>query len=108
MSTLLFFIRGGPIQDTWHHFSRGPRGIMHNKKLWAHAYYTTTFTRWPMWALPKVSANLHMDSTDYITTYVLHYVLSCRSDEIGKTVVVPDSLLGEFTPRLESLLSLGL
>jgi hypothetical protein len=46
MSTLLFFIRGGPIQDTRHHFSRGPRGIMHIKKLWAHAYYTTTFTRW--------------------------------------------------------------
>ena len=28
----------------------------------------------PMWALPKVSAYLHMDSTDYIATYVLHYV----------------------------------
>jgi hypothetical protein len=46
MSTLLFFIRGGPIQDTRHHFSRGPHGIMHIKNLWAHAYYTTTFTRW--------------------------------------------------------------
>jgi hypothetical protein len=46
MSTLLFFIRGGPIQDTRHHFSRGPRGIMHIKKLRAHAYHMTTFTRW--------------------------------------------------------------
>ena len=48
---------------------------MHIKKLWAHAYYTTTFTHdGPMWALPKVSAYLHIDSTDYIATYVLHYV----------------------------------
>jgi hypothetical protein len=28
----------------------------------------------PMWASPKVSASLHMDSTDYIRQYMLHYV----------------------------------
>jgi hypothetical protein len=38
-----------------------------------------------MWALPKVSAYLHMDSTDYIATYVLHYVNFKRNDLVCKS-----------------------
>ena len=60
-------------------------GLRFRTELW-QAYMRQHLHDGPIWALPKISAYLHVDSTDYFEQYMLHYVSYRRlTNTLGAT-----------------------